>query len=106
MILYLHGLDPRCPQCTERTHSWISCVPQAVDLPKRGKETKQPMYRRLIHTALDVDNIQEVRATTQDCASAHALRSREEFGSSSVVGWRLVGKQPSPAQFPEPTGHN
>lgn len=37
---------------------------QAVDLHKRGKETKQPMYRRLIHTALDVDNIQEVRMMT------------------------------------------
>ncbi|XP_007233705.3 zinc finger MYND domain-containing protein 11 isoform X5 [Astyanax mexicanus] len=32
---------------------------RAVDLHKRGKETKQPMYKRLIHTALDVDNIQE-----------------------------------------------
>lgn len=35
-------------------------VVQAIDLHKRGKETKQAMYRRLIHTALDVDNIQEV----------------------------------------------
>ncbi|KAF4095739.1 zinc finger MYND domain-containing protein 11 isoform X3 [Onychostoma macrolepis] len=32
---------------------------RAVDLHKRGKESKQPMYRRLIHTPLDVDNIQE-----------------------------------------------
>uniref|UniRef100_A0A8C1WWT8 Zinc finger, MYND-type containing 11 n=1 Tax=Cyprinus carpio TaxID=7962 RepID=A0A8C1WWT8_CYPCA len=29
-------------------------------LNHRGKESKQPMYRRLIHTLLDVDNIQEV----------------------------------------------
>uniref|UniRef100_A0A8C1WX04 Zinc finger, MYND-type containing 11 n=1 Tax=Cyprinus carpio TaxID=7962 RepID=A0A8C1WX04_CYPCA len=28
-------------------------------LNHRGKESKQPMYRRLIHTLLDVDNIQE-----------------------------------------------
>uniref|UniRef100_A0A672S2B0 Zinc finger MYND domain-containing protein 11-like n=1 Tax=Sinocyclocheilus grahami TaxID=75366 RepID=A0A672S2B0_SINGR len=31
----------------------------AVDLHKRGKESKQPIYRRLIHTSLDVDNVQE-----------------------------------------------
>uniref|UniRef100_A0AAY5E7K7 PWWP domain-containing protein n=1 Tax=Electrophorus electricus TaxID=8005 RepID=A0AAY5E7K7_ELEEL len=34
---------------------------RAIDLHKKGKETKQPMYRRLIHSPLDVDNIQEVR---------------------------------------------
>lgn len=34
---------------------------QAVDLNKKGKDTKHPMYKRLIHTALDVTNIQEVR---------------------------------------------
>uniref|UniRef100_A0A3P8RFD0 Zinc finger, MYND-type containing 11 n=1 Tax=Astatotilapia calliptera TaxID=8154 RepID=A0A3P8RFD0_ASTCA len=33
---------------------------RAVDLNKKGKDTKHPMYRRLIHTALDVSNIQEV----------------------------------------------
>ncbi|XP_059390967.1 zinc finger MYND domain-containing protein 11-like isoform X3 [Carassius carassius] len=32
---------------------------RAVDLHKRGKESKQPIYRRLIHSPLDVDNIQE-----------------------------------------------
>ncbi|XP_026169762.1 zinc finger MYND domain-containing protein 11 isoform X5 [Mastacembelus armatus] len=32
---------------------------RAVDLNKKGKDTKHPMYRRLIHTALDVSNIQE-----------------------------------------------
>uniref|UniRef100_A0A3Q1GST6 Zinc finger, MYND-type containing 11 n=1 Tax=Acanthochromis polyacanthus TaxID=80966 RepID=A0A3Q1GST6_9TELE len=32
---------------------------RAVDLHKKGKDTKHPMYRRLIHTALDVTNIQE-----------------------------------------------
>uniref|UniRef100_A0A4W4GDZ7 Zinc finger, MYND-type containing 11 n=1 Tax=Electrophorus electricus TaxID=8005 RepID=A0A4W4GDZ7_ELEEL len=32
---------------------------RAIDLHKKGKETKQPMYRRLIHSPLDVDNIQE-----------------------------------------------
>lgn len=34
---------------------------KAVDLHKRGKESKQPIYRRLIHTPLDVENIQEVK---------------------------------------------
>ncbi|KAM6989425.1 zinc finger MYND domain-containing protein 11 isoform 2-T2 [Tautogolabrus adspersus] len=32
---------------------------RAVDLNKKGKDTKHPMYKRLIHTALDVSNIQE-----------------------------------------------
>ncbi|KAJ8378184.1 hypothetical protein AAFF_G00245320 [Aldrovandia affinis] len=32
---------------------------RAIDLNKKGKDTKHPMYRRLIHTALDVSNIQE-----------------------------------------------
>ncbi|XP_073346611.1 zinc finger MYND domain-containing protein 11 isoform X2 [Pagrus major] len=32
---------------------------RAVDLNKKGKDTKHPMYKRLIHTALDVANIQE-----------------------------------------------
>ncbi|KAJ8336601.1 hypothetical protein SKAU_G00378210 [Synaphobranchus kaupii] len=32
---------------------------RAIDLNKKGKDTKHPMYRRLIHTALDVSNVQE-----------------------------------------------
>uniref|UniRef100_A0A665XFF5 Zinc finger, MYND-type containing 11 n=1 Tax=Echeneis naucrates TaxID=173247 RepID=A0A665XFF5_ECHNA len=32
---------------------------RAVDLNKKGKDIKHPMYRRLIHTSLDVSNIQE-----------------------------------------------
>ncbi|CDQ62637.1 unnamed protein product [Oncorhynchus mykiss] len=32
---------------------------RAVDLNKKGKDTQHPMYRRLIHTTLDVNNIQE-----------------------------------------------
>uniref|UniRef100_A0A8C6SIG9 Zinc finger, MYND-type containing 11 n=1 Tax=Neogobius melanostomus TaxID=47308 RepID=A0A8C6SIG9_9GOBI len=32
---------------------------RAVDLHKKGKDTKHPMYKRLIHTPLDVANIQE-----------------------------------------------
>ncbi|XP_061652203.1 zinc finger MYND domain-containing protein 11 isoform X1 [Phyllopteryx taeniolatus] len=32
---------------------------RAVDLNKKSKDTKHPMYRRLIHTALDVSNIHE-----------------------------------------------
>ncbi|KPP64730.1 zinc finger MYND domain-containing protein 11-like [Scleropages formosus] len=32
---------------------------RAVDLNKKGKDTKQPMYRRLIHTAMEVSTIQE-----------------------------------------------
>lgn len=44
---------------TAHIHCCVSVV-QAIDLHKRGKETKQAVYRRLIHTALDVDNIEEV----------------------------------------------
>ncbi|KAM8849140.1 zinc finger MYND domain-containing protein 11 isoform 1-T1 [Spinachia spinachia] len=32
---------------------------RAVDLNKKGKDTKHPMYKRLIHTALEVSNIHE-----------------------------------------------
>lgn len=32
---------------------------RAVDLHKKGKDTKHPMYKRLIHTPLDVANIHE-----------------------------------------------
>ncbi|XP_069047094.1 zinc finger MYND domain-containing protein 11 isoform X4 [Lepisosteus oculatus] len=32
---------------------------RAIDLNKKGKDGKHPMYRRLIHTPLDVSNIQE-----------------------------------------------
>nr|XP_033505727.1 zinc finger MYND domain-containing protein 11 isoform X2 [Epinephelus lanceolatus] len=32
---------------------------RAVDLNKKGKDTKHPMYKRLIHTALEVSDIQE-----------------------------------------------
>ncbi|XP_031439569.1 zinc finger MYND domain-containing protein 11 [Clupea harengus] len=31
----------------------------SVDLNKKGKDTKQPMYRRLIHTQMEVENVQE-----------------------------------------------
>uniref|UniRef100_A0A8C5I2H1 Zinc finger, MYND-type containing 11 n=1 Tax=Gouania willdenowi TaxID=441366 RepID=A0A8C5I2H1_GOUWI len=34
---------------------------RAVDINKKGKDTKHPMYKRLIHTSLDVTNIQEVK---------------------------------------------
>ncbi|XP_030629428.1 zinc finger MYND domain-containing protein 11 isoform X7 [Chanos chanos] len=32
---------------------------RAIDLSKKGKDSKHPMYRRLIHTELEVSNIQE-----------------------------------------------
>ncbi|XP_066579829.1 zinc finger MYND domain-containing protein 11 isoform X2 [Amia ocellicauda] len=32
---------------------------RAIDLNKKGKDSKHPMFRRLIHTPLDVSNIQE-----------------------------------------------
>uniref|UniRef100_A0AAR2M4V9 Zinc finger, MYND-type containing 11 n=1 Tax=Pygocentrus nattereri TaxID=42514 RepID=A0AAR2M4V9_PYGNA len=59
---------------------------RAVDLPKRGKETKQPMYRRLIHTALDVDNIQEVRNISEG-----KYKSFEEFKADAQLITDCVG---------------
>lgn len=51
---------------------------QAVDLNKKGKDTKHPMYKRLIHTALDVTNIHEVTMTTGVFSlSEHKLRKLE-----------------------------
>lgn len=43
---------------------------QAVDLNKKGKDTKHPMYKRLIHTALDVSNIHEVSSLRNANGSA------------------------------------
>uniref|UniRef100_A0A8C7Z344 Zinc finger, MYND-type containing 11 n=1 Tax=Oryzias sinensis TaxID=183150 RepID=A0A8C7Z344_9TELE len=43
----------------EQEGYWLPGDEMAVDLNKKGKDTKHPMYRRLIHTALDVSNIQE-----------------------------------------------
>uniref|UniRef100_A0AAY4A1R3 Zinc finger, MYND-type containing 11 n=1 Tax=Denticeps clupeoides TaxID=299321 RepID=A0AAY4A1R3_9TELE len=37
--------------------TWI--VVRAADLSKKGKDTKHPMYRRLIHTTLEVSNIED-----------------------------------------------
>lgn len=34
---------------------------QAIDLNKKGKDSKHPMYRRLVHSAVDVPTIQEVK---------------------------------------------
>lgn len=34
---------------------------QAIDLNKKGKDSKHPMYRRLVHSAVDVPAIQEVK---------------------------------------------
>lgn len=34
---------------------------QAIDLNKKGKDNKHPMYRRLVHSAVDVPAIQEVK---------------------------------------------
>ncbi|KAA0704651.1 Zinc finger MYND domain-containing protein 11 [Triplophysa tibetana] len=51
---------------------------RAVDLHKKGKESKQPIYRRLIHTPLDVDNIQEK-------ISEENYKSFEEFRADAQL---------------------
>lgn len=40
---------------------------QAIDLNKKGKDSKHPMYRRLVHSAVDVPAIQEVRWHLRSC---------------------------------------
>ncbi|XP_069579743.1 zinc finger MYND domain-containing protein 11 isoform X2 [Brachyistius frenatus] len=51
---------------------------RAVDLNKKGKDTKHPMYKRLIHTALDVSNIQE-------SLSEGKYKSFEEFKADAQL---------------------
>lgn len=48
---------------------------QAIDLNKKGKDNKHPMYRRLVHSAVDVPAIQEVKLATRSpgCAPAPLL---------------------------------
>lgn len=40
---------------------------QAIDLNKKGKDSKHPMYRRLVHSAVDVPTIQEVKLSLLSC---------------------------------------
>lgn len=49
---------------------------QAVDLNKKGKDTKHPMYKRLIHTALDVSNIHEVSVIPGNPPTSQIQRHR------------------------------
>uniref|UniRef100_A0A3Q3JLW3 Zinc finger, MYND-type containing 11 n=1 Tax=Monopterus albus TaxID=43700 RepID=A0A3Q3JLW3_MONAL len=53
---------------------------RAVDLNKKGKDTKHPMYRRLIHTALDVSNIHEVTNLSEG-----KYKSFEEFKADAQL---------------------
>lgn len=53
---------------------------QAVDLNKKGKDTKQLMYRRLIHTPMEVENVQEVRR----------LGERESFPNQTCLFHRIM----------------
>lgn len=48
---------------------------QAIDLNKKGKDNKHPMYRRLVHSAVDVPAIQEVKLAKHSpgCAPAPLL---------------------------------
>lgn len=41
---------------------------QAIDLNKKGKDNKHPMYRRLVHSAVDVPTIQEVKPGPLACS--------------------------------------
>ena len=42
---------------------------QAIDLNKKGKDNKHPMYRRLVHSAVDVPAIQEVKLAKRSPAA-------------------------------------
>ncbi|KAG8147553.1 hypothetical protein E2320_022677, partial [Naja naja] len=50
----------------------------AIDLNKKGKDNKHPMYRRLVHTAVDVPTIQEK-------VNEGKYRSYEEFKADAQL---------------------
>uniref|UniRef100_A0A8P0T9U3 Zinc finger MYND-type containing 11 n=2 Tax=Canis lupus familiaris TaxID=9615 RepID=A0A8P0T9U3_CANLF len=50
---------------------------RAIDLNKKGKDNKHPMYRRLVHSAVDVPTIQEV--------NEGKYRSYEEFKADAQL---------------------
>lgn len=52
------------PVNSEVFRNCVTCLSmtfQAIDLNKKGKDNKHPMYRRLVHSAVDVPTIQEVK---------------------------------------------
>lgn len=51
---------------------------RAIDLNKKGKDNKHPMYRRLVHTAVDVPTIQEK-------VNEGKYRSYEEFKADAQM---------------------
>ncbi|KAJ7401930.1 Zinc finger MYND domain-containing protein 11 [Pitangus sulphuratus] len=51
---------------------------QAIDLNKKGKDNKHPMYRRLVHSAVDVPTIQEK-------VNEGKYRSYEEFKADAQL---------------------
>ncbi|XP_033022097.1 zinc finger MYND domain-containing protein 11 isoform X8 [Lacerta agilis] len=51
---------------------------RAIDLNKKGKDNKHPMYRRLVHTAVDVPTIQEK-------VNEGKYRSYEEFKADAQL---------------------
>uniref|UniRef100_A0A4W3H189 Zinc finger, MYND-type containing 11 n=1 Tax=Callorhinchus milii TaxID=7868 RepID=A0A4W3H189_CALMI len=51
---------------------------QATELGKKGKESKHPMYRRLVHTPMDVTTIQEK-------VSENKYKSFEEFKADAQL---------------------
>lgn len=56
---------------------------QAIDLNKKGKDSKHPMYRRLVHSAVDVPTIQEVKPGLPYCFP---------FTSWLPDEWEITGK--------------
>ncbi|ETE62613.1 Zinc finger MYND domain-containing protein 11 [Ophiophagus hannah] len=57
---------------------WQCPVCRAIDLNKKGKDNKHPMYRRLVHTAVDVPTIQEK-------VNEGKYRSYEEFKADAQL---------------------
>lgn len=59
---------------------------QAIDLNKKGKDSKHPMYRRLVHSAVDVPTIQEVKLP-----STHPRLTHSSQVARCLSGARLSG---------------
>lgn len=60
---------------------------QAIDLNKKGKDSKHPMYRRLVHSAVDVPTIQEVKPAFRTASHLpHGSQVNERSQPSMILG--------------------
>lgn len=67
-IVYVHFSGKFCYlEIVSLVSVWLCLTFQAIDLNKKGKDNKHPMYRRPVHSAVDVPTIQEVKPGPRSC---------------------------------------